>query len=97
MLYEVITVLRAKARIAPRLSIPAGGRCALLFAGDTSWAEAAERIAGDAVTLVRNAGFLPLAEEGGLAVIHPSDMPEVAQAFNEILPWARCIAVGLVV
>jgi len=92
---SVDRVLRAKARIAPRLNIPSEDRYALLFAGDTSWAEAAERIAGDAVTLVRNAGFLPLAEEGGLAVIHPSDMPEVAQAFHDILPWARCIAVGL--
>jgi len=90
---SVERILRAKARIAPRLNIPADDRYALLFAGDASGAEAAERMAGDAVTLARNAGFLPLPEEGGLAVIHSKDMPQVAEAFRTLLPWARCIAV----
>lgn len=91
---SVDRLLRAKARIAPRLNIPADDRYALLFAGDVSATETAERMAGEAVTLVRNSGFLPLSEDGGLAVIHPSDMPQVAEAFRVLLPWARCVAVS---
>lgn len=92
---SVERVLRAKARIAPRLNIPANDRYAQLFAGDVSGAEAAERMAGEAVTLVRSEKFLPLPEEGGLTVVHPSDMPQVAGAFAKILPWVRCVPVGV--
>ncbi|WP_152512818.1 glycoside hydrolase family 3 protein [Desulfovibrio sp. X2] len=91
---SVERILRAKSRIAPRLLVPRDDRYALVSAGDDAGREAAEFMAGEAVTLVRNQGFLPLGETGGLAVIYPKKLDAVGKAFDSGLPWAKLVPVA---